>query len=146
MFSPISRRSIDWTSEHRVQVHDPRLEHLPPAEREELARQGGTAVGRPADLLHASRLRPVGRQGSQEQVAVARDDIQEVVEVVGHAGGELADGLELLGLQELRLEPLALGDVVGDDEPPGAAAELDVVSDDLHVDEPAVLRLVPPGP
>ena len=37
--------------------------------------------------------------------------VQQVVEVVGDAAGELADGLHLLGLRQLQLELLLLGDV-----------------------------------
>src|SRR5262249_16042220 len=52
-------------------------------------------------------------------LAVPRDGCQKVVEVVRDAPGELADGLHLLGLDQLLLEAplfllalLALGDVV----------------------------------
>ncbi len=47
----------------------------------------------------------------QQQVAVAVDRGQEVVEVVRDAAGELADRLHLLALHELRLEGLQLGGV-----------------------------------
>ncbi len=44
------------------------------------------------------------------------DGLEQVVEVVGHAAGQLADGLHLLRLHELQLELLLLGDVdqIGD--------------------------------
>ena len=53
------------------------------------------------------------------ELAVPVDRGQEVVEVVGHAAGELADGLHLLGLVklvvflgELQLHRMPVGDVV----------------------------------
>ena len=44
----------------------------------------------------------------QQQVAVANDRSQKVVEVVRDAAGQLTDGLHLLGLRELRFEVLLL--------------------------------------
>ena len=68
--------------------------------------------------------------------AVAEDDREQVVEVVGHAAGELAQRLEPLGLPQLALEPLAfllgehpLGDVAQDaldrDDRPSSVADAD---------------------
>src|SRR6185436_6289109 len=51
-----------------------------------------------------------------QEVAVAHDAAEEVVEVVGDAPREAADGLYLLRLEELPLEGLAGGDVRGDAE------------------------------
>jgi len=48
---------------------------------------------------------------------VAMNDREEVVEIMGDAAGELADGLHFLGLAELGLEAETLGDVDGDGEP-----------------------------
>jgi hypothetical protein len=42
---------------------------------------------------------------------VSGDRAQHVVEVVGDAAGQLADGIELLRLPELLFEPVALGDI-----------------------------------
>ena len=50
----------------------------------------------------------------QQQLGIAPDDRQHVVEVVRHAAGELADGLHLLRLAQLLLQCLALGDVPHD--------------------------------
>ena len=54
------------------------------------------------DLLHlaARRRRQVL---AEEQLAVAEDDGEQVVEVVGHAAGQPSDRLHLLGLAELLL-------------------------------------------
>jgi len=40
---------------------------------------------------------------------------------VGHASGQLTQALEALDLLQLAADPLALGDIVGDDQPAGPA-------------------------
>ena len=62
------------------------------------------------DLLELAPL-CLARLAHQE-LGVPQDDAQRVVEVVGDAAGQTADRLHLLRLQQLRLEPLALGDVL----------------------------------
>jgi len=47
-------------------------------------------------------------------VHVVADELQRRVDLVGDAGREPPDRLELLGLPELGLDPLAVGDVEGD--------------------------------
>ena len=47
----------------------------------------------------------LGSQLPGGELGVAEDHAEEVVEVVGDAAGELADGLHLLGLEQLRLAP-----------------------------------------
>ncbi len=74
----------------------------------------------------------------QEEVAVAVDGGQEVVEVVGDAAGELADRLHLLGLDELGLEGLELGGVGEDGEERGRAVEHGAGEGDLQEDLLAV--------
>ena len=49
-----------------------------------------------------------------EQVAIAQDRGQDVVEVVGHAARQAADGVHLLGLPKLLRNVLLLRDVGGD--------------------------------
>ena len=54
----------------------------------------------------------------EHQFGVAAHDGQEVVEIMRHAAGELADGFHLLRLAELGLQPAAFGDVAeGPDSP-----------------------------
>jgi len=43
------------------------------------------------------------------QIAVTHDDGDDVIEVMRHAAGELADHFRLLGFDELRLQPPAFG-------------------------------------
>ena len=97
--------------EHGVQVERTRLQHLTPPEREQLLRQLGGAVGGALDLAQVARELRVVVRALEQQRRIARDPGQEVVEVVCDAAGEPAEALELLGAQELRLEPLPVGDV-----------------------------------
>ena len=90
-------------ADRRVQVEDPRLQHLPAAEREQLARERGRAVGRPLDLLGVPAQLRVGRAADQE-LAVPGDRREQVVEVVRDAAGEPADRFHLLRLAQLRLD------------------------------------------
>ena len=57
-----------------------------------------------------------GRQRIQHQLGVGTDDHQQIVEVMGHASGESADRIHLLGLLQLIFQPPPVGDVpiVGD--------------------------------
>jgi hypothetical protein len=66
------------------------------------------ALGRAADLLEA--LLGVGVVGDLllQVVRVVQDHREQVVEVVGHAAGQLAHGLEPLRLVQLHLQLLAL--------------------------------------
>ena len=108
----------DHTPEHplhagddRVQVEDTRLEDLPAAECEQLLRQRRSAAAGLPDLLGAFAPRVAFGQLGEQQLAVARDGRQQVVEIVRDAAGQPAHGLHLLRLQELLLEPTAFGHV-----------------------------------
>ena len=81
----------------------------------------------------------------EQQVAVAEDGEQAVVEVVGDAGREAADRLHLLRVQELALERLVLGlvalalrDVADGDHRDLLALEEVALAGDLDVDRRAV--------
>jgi hypothetical protein len=86
-------------------------------------RQNDRAVAGPsnfiADLLALRIVR--GRQ----ELRVAADHREEVVEVVGDAAGEQADGVHLLRVAELLLEALQLCDVARDREHVPLAAIVD---------------------
>ncbi len=56
----------------------------------------------------------------EELVGPQADGGQQVVEIVGDAAGELADGLHLVALGELELHRLLVGDVEGVGGPAGA--------------------------
>ena len=64
---------------------------------------------------------------------------------MGHAAGEPAHRVHLLRLEKLGLKALLIGHVVGDDETPRTAAEIQLMGEDLHGDEAPVLQSMPPG-
>ena len=150
MSSPMSRCSIlsmpatvSFKSQHLGS------DGLLASEGQQLAGEVGGAVGRLADLDKVGMER-LGRVHLVEgHLRVPEDHPQHVVEVVGHAAGQAAHRLHLLGLLELGLEflPLrlglfALGDVAGvDHHPVQAWVVLQVVADRL--DDPIGTILVP---
>ena len=84
-------------------VDDLGLQRLAPAEGEQLAGQLGAAPDRRFRLAQPLRdLLVAGREPAQ-QLQVVGDHLQDVVEVVRHAAGELADGVHLLRLAQLLL-------------------------------------------
>ena len=68
------------------------------------------------DLFEHRAQRASPAQLLREHLRVRGNDSQRRVDFVGHAGGEQADGAELVGLGELRFERDALGDVVDEDD------------------------------
>ena len=95
-------------------------EDLPAAVCKELHRQGRGARGGSHHLLDLLRGVRAVFQRVERELAVAADGEQDVVEVMGDAPGEAADGLELVGLSQLGLQPrpmllrqMAVGDVDG---------------------------------
>jgi hypothetical protein len=87
------------------------MQHLLPAEREELPRERRGALRRGLDLHEIVRRTAVRRHALAREVRVAGDHLQQVVEVVRDAGRELPHGFHLLRLSKLRCEPSLLGDV-----------------------------------
>ena len=86
-----------------------------PAERQQVADQPGTAASGTLDLRRqlAQPLLALGQAGV-DQLHVAQDHRQQVVEVVGHAARQAAERLQLLDLPQPGLEGALLGDVVAD--------------------------------
>ncbi len=78
--------------------------YLAAREGEQLPRQLRGAASGTVDLLHLAPARISGRQPAQEQLAVAVDRRQQVVEVVGHPTGQPAHRLHLLRLAQLLFE------------------------------------------
>ena len=86
-----------------VEIEALGLEHLLAAEGEQLAGQLRGSVGGLADVAEALADRrvvaePEPLELEHAQIAGAEDDREDVVEVVGDAAREGADGLQLLGL------------------------------------------------
>ena len=87
------------------------------AEGENLGDEVAGAVARGDDVLDVGAEWMGGCQVEVGELGVAKDDAEDVVDIVGDAAGEGADGFELLSLAELALEfeaLLLLVDVVGD--------------------------------
>ena len=91
----------------RVQVEQRRLDDLLAAEGQQLAGEPGGARARLLDLCDVGLAldRPV--EIGQQQLAVAQNHGQQIVEVVRDAAGQPADGFHLLRL--LKLLPRAGG-------------------------------------
>src|ERR1019366_1610224 len=87
-----------------VEIERARAADLAPSEGEQLLGEGGRAFAGAADFLNRRSLGIVCRKVVEEHVAVAVDDGQQVVEVVGDAAGEASDGLHFLRLQQLLLQ------------------------------------------
>jgi hypothetical protein len=106
---------------HFVEVDVGQLEHLAASVGQQLLGQlGGPAAGG-EDLQHVRLQGRVLGERLEEEVRVGPDDGEEVVEVVGHAPGQLADRLHPLCALELAVEvhrrffgPLELDDLPGD--------------------------------
>ena len=86
---------------HLVEGERLKLAHLAAAEGQELAYQ---VSGLEGAFEHAFQVGPVGAalvQVFHGQLGVADDHREDIVEVVGDAPGQVADGLHLLGLAQL---------------------------------------------
>jgi len=94
-----------------IEVEDPGLENLFSAEGKQLACECRIAFGGIADLFESFVRRCVPVSSSEQAVGVTLDDGEDVVEVVSNTSGELADGLEFLGMAELGLKAENVGDV-----------------------------------
>jgi hypothetical protein len=83
------------------------------------ADHGSRPEGGPTDLLELDVTALTGLRVPQQELRVAEDGGQEVVEVVGDPAGELTHGLHSLGVSQLLLEPLLRRDVAHVGENPG---------------------------
>ena len=100
----------------RIDVDLARLERLLAGEGEQVLGQLRAALGGVVDQLgDGGELGTVGDRIRQDADR-AGDDGQHIVEIVGDAAGQLADGVHLLDLPELRLGGLLLGEVAADEE------------------------------
>jgi hypothetical protein len=89
-------------------------EEFTAGEGEEAAGEIGAASGCVLRGVGTEERRGFVFDESFEEVEIADDDAEEVVEVVGDASGELADGFHFLALVELAFEAAGLGDVASD--------------------------------
>jgi hypothetical protein len=89
-----------------IEYHD--LDDFPAAEDQELPREGGSALRRVSDFLRIFMQRMFGAEILTDQVVVSDDHSEDVVEIMGHATGQLPHHFHFLRLDELRLEPAPL--------------------------------------
>ena len=115
-------QELDHPGHEVLQVDDAGLKRLPAREGEEAVGEIGAALRALDREAHAPSRLLVAVERGAEEIEVADDDAQHVVEVVRDAAGEPADGLELRGVQQALLELAPLGDVEHGAEDLAAAA------------------------
>ena len=93
------------------EIGRPRLQRLAPGKRQQPLRQGGAALSALGGAVDQAFGRGIVRQALAQQLEIAEHRGQQVVEVVRHAAGELADRFQLLQLAQLVLGAGALGDL-----------------------------------
>ena len=98
-----------------VQVDIARLENLAASKSQELARECGGAFGLLMDFLEMAAEASAFLGLFHADIGPAHDGADHVVEVVRDSTGELADGFELLRLQELLFKGQAFRDILDDD-------------------------------
>src|SRR5262249_35000876 len=111
--------------EHALQARERFIEidflwqqYLLAAERQQLLRQPGGPLTRFLDLRQIRPARIAFERVRQQQLRVAEDRREQVVEVVGDAAGQAADALDLFRLQKALFDMTAFCDVAGDAQMP----------------------------
>src|ERR1035437_3048954 len=74
-----------------------------------------------------------------QELHVVADELDRGINLVGNTGGQPAHCLELLGLAEINLKPVALRHVLGDGQTGLATIVVKTMEVDLHVDDAPVL-------
>nr|GEU28229.1 hypothetical protein [Tanacetum cinerariifolium] len=78
-------------------------QRLAPGERQQVAGQAGAALDAGQRIVEpALDVGPVVHQ-RRDQLQITRDNLQQIIEIVRHAAGQLADGFHFLGLLQRRL-------------------------------------------
>ena len=136
----------------RRQVQGKHFHGLAPCEGQHALGQGGAALGALDGIVHQAKLGRIIRQTLAQQLQAAEHRHQQVVEVVRHPAGQLADGVHLLGVEQglagavqRILRFFAFGDVARD---LGEAQQLSLliaygVNDDMRPETAAVLAQPP---
>ena len=83
-------------ADHRVQLGDAQGLRLFAAEGQQLPRQVGGATGGGKDLLNPRLGGASGDHGVEREFGVAGDDGEQIVEVMGNASSQAADGVHFL--------------------------------------------------
>jgi hypothetical protein len=106
MSSPIRRRTSVSVLESRFFV----------AEGHDLVRQRRGARGGRVDFVQQGLGLRAGLKLVMQEIGVAEDDGQEVIEVVRDAARQTAERLHFLGVQVVLLETFGIGEIVSDDD------------------------------
>ena len=114
VFADQASQHFEVFRDHRVQIENLGSQHLLAAEGQELAGERGGAVGGIGNFLRGPAHRRIGADALQQKLAVAGDHHQQIVEVVGNAAGQAADGFHLLGLAKLLFQRAMLGHILGE--------------------------------
>ena len=109
--------------DHNIEVEHLGLQHGATAVGEELAGESSGACAGLQDGLDAGAQLVAGGQIGENHFAVTRNDGEQIVEIVRHPACQLADGFQLLGLVELRLQFLFFRDVLHDTDEMAAALQ-----------------------
>src|SRR5580704_3646679 len=94
-----TRISMSPRSEPLGKIDHARLQHLPPREGEQLARQAFAALCRLGDGVEQAYLVVAGNAPAQTLHGAAHDH-QQIIEIVGDAAGQLSDRFESLRLPQ----------------------------------------------
>ena len=94
-----------------VDLQHLRPQGLPARERQQLPHETRRAIGVLLDLHDVLEGRIGGPVIVQQQIGIADDRSEHIVEVMRHAAGQLADRLHLLRLREILLQRALLGRV-----------------------------------
>ncbi len=97
---------------HVIEVQHDGLHRLFAAEDQQLPGQPGGALGRRPNRLKMTLEHRVRAEFLHRQIAVTHDDRQDVVKVMRHAAGELADHFHFLRFDKLRLQKSVLRDIL----------------------------------
>ncbi|MEJ0070988.1 MAG: hypothetical protein WDO24_22180 [Pseudomonadota bacterium] len=122
-----------------VEIDIDRSERLAAGKGEQAARQIGAAPSGSLRLVDEFLEVRIVAAALAQQPQIPDDDAQQVVEVVRHAAGQLADRFHFLRLDELGLGGLAGGDVENDHHARRALLEHDGVREGFDVDQAAIL-------
>ena len=111
MFSDQPPQHLFHIEDDRVEVQNFGFQNLLAAEGQELTGQRSGALPRFLDLQAFLVQGIVRRQALLENLAVADDHTQQIIEVMGDPAGELPNGFHFLRLAQLFLQRFLLGDV-----------------------------------
>jgi hypothetical protein len=99
VFSDQAPDHLLYATDGLIKIQDRLLNDLLPAKHQELTDKGSRAVRCLLDLLDLPAIK-VSSGAFQQQVAVASNHCEQIVEVVRYSPSEATDSLHFLGLQQ----------------------------------------------